>query len=230
IIIIIIIIMTFFIKFPDFNIKNVDNLHGDNVVSEKFSKWTLDIYLVGILMFFYVLSYMGFTYWVVDYVTVNFHLNIMIATFGLSLFWIFYAIGVFISSFAVKKILLSKYMLFSGIIAIIAYILILNSHNYLMFYISISLLGYGCSTIFSSTISYGTLMIKKPSPILVGFFIAISSIGIIITEQFSSFLQAELGLKAVIWTSVGYMVLAMIVLCLIMIRRRGIVVNKFLDR
>lgn len=223
IIFIIIIILSFFIKFPDLNISNEDGDSENKALKVNFSKWNFDIYLVGLLMFFYVLSYMGFTYWIVDYVTVNFHLNILIATFGLSLFWIFYAIGVFISSFIVKNISISKYMLFSGIIAILAYVLILNSHNYFMFYISISLLGYGCSTIFSSTISYGTLMLKKPSPVLVGFFIAISSIGIIATEQFSSYLQSEVGLKAVIWTSVGYMIIAMVILCVIMKRRRSII-------
>jgi len=219
IVFIIIMVLVTLVKFPDLNTRETYESNGD-VVAEKFSKWTLNVYLVGLLMFFYVLSYMGFTYWVIDYVTITFRLNIMVATFGLSLFWIFYAVGVFVSSFAVKKISLSKYMLFSGIIAIIAYILILNSYHYIMFYISISLLGYGCSTIFSSTISYGTLLLKNPSPRLVGFYIAISSIGIIFTEEFSSYLQSVLGLKAIIWTSVAYMVIAMIILSIIMLRSK----------
>ena len=225
IIFVIIIVLAFLVGFPDLNANSTCEPHDALITPEKFSKWTLNVYLVGLLMFFYVFSYMGFTYWVVDYVTVTFHLNIMTATFGLSLFWIFYAIGVFISSFAVKKILLSKYMLISGIIAIIAYILILNSSHYVMFYISISLLGYGCSTIFSSSISYGTLLLKNPSPRLVGFYIAISSLAIIITEDFSSYLQSILGLKAVIWASVVYMIIAMVILSIIMIRCKAIAPN-----
>ncbi|MCP4180481.1 MAG: MFS transporter [bacterium] len=204
-------------KFPNL-IKTVKN---SNEAEEeiKYSPWNLNVYLMALLIFFYLLSYMGFTYWVVEYVTQTFKIASDAAGFGITLFWIFYAVGCFISSYAVKLIAVHKYILFSGIIAIIAYFLILVSYNATMFYIFISLLGLGCSTIFSSSISYGSLLLKSPSPRLISFFIASATVGSIVAESCTSFIQANLGLTAVIIFSAIFMIISMFILCIVIFRK-----------
>ncbi len=218
IVFIIICIVALIAKFPNLSkieTKNIDHKE----IEVKYSPWNFNVYLMGVLIFFYLLSYMGFTYWVVEYVTQTFKIASDSAGFGITLFWIFYAVGCFISSYAVKLIAVHKYILFSGIIAIIAYFLILVSYNAVMFYIFISLLGLGCSTIFSSSISYGSLLLKFPSPRLISFFIASATVGSIVAESCTSFIQAKLGLTAVIIFSALFMIISMIILCIVIIRR-----------
>ncbi len=206
--------------FPSLNQKQ-DEVSNAQKVEFKFSSWNPSVYMVAILIFFYLLSYMGFTYWVEDYVIDTFKINADKAAFGLTLFWVSYAVGCFISSFAVKKIAVQKYILISQAVAIIAYLLILKSYNAAMFYTFISLLGLGCSTIFSSSISYGSLLLKNPSPRLISFFIASATVGSIVAESCTSFIQAKLGITAVIVFSSVFMCISMLIHISVMLKNRN---------
>ncbi len=215
-ILVLVVIISFMTKLP--------NMHqGEQKTSEgkitKYSRWNLNIYLVAIAIFFYLVSYMGFTYWVVEYVTESFKLKTEAAFFGLSLFWIFYAVGCFISSIVVSRISVHKYIISSGIVAIIAYILIFFSGTSAMFYCSISLLGLACATIFSSSISLGTLFLKNPSPNLVSFFIGCATVGSIVAEYSSSFIQSVMGVAAVIIFSAVFMLITVILMIILLFRK-----------
>ena len=210
IIFITIILLLFFTKLPDLKISS------NNSEIIKYSTWTVNIYLVGGVIFFFVASYTGFLYWTVEYLTQNFHLKIESATFGVSLFSIFYAIGCMTSSFAIKYIKVYKYILYSAITAVIAYLLLIVSKNTFMAYFSISLLGFACSTIFSSSISLGTLLLKHPSPQLVSFYIATGSVSMIVAEVYSSYIFDRFGIIAVILTSICLMLITILIMLYIM--------------
>ena len=123
----------------------------------KFSRWSLSVYLVGLVILLYFMSYVGFTYWVTEYLTKYLKISEAKANFGITLFWLFYAVGCYISSFAVKKIPVNKYIILSAVISLISYFAVYKSANAAMMLISISVLGLGCATVYSSSISYGTL-------------------------------------------------------------------------
>ena len=223
IVLVVILIISFMTKLP--NLHQVDQDIETNEII-KYSKWNLNIYIVAIAIFFYLVSYMGFTYWVVEYVTKSFHLKTEAAFFGVSLFWIFYAVGCFISSLVVSRFSVHKYIIYSGIVAIIAYALIFVSSTSMMFYFSISLLGLACSTIFSSSISLGTLFLKNPSPNLISFFIGCATVGSIVAEYSSSFIQSIMGVTAVIVSSAIYMLITVILMsCLLLRKKNGVSIN-----
>ena len=217
IVLVIIIIISFLTKLPNLHQGSHGTVTGETV---KYSKWNLNVYIVAIAIFFYLLSYMGFTYWVVEYVTKSFHLKMEAAFFGISLFWIFYAVGCFISSIVVSRISVHKYIIFSGIVAIIAYGLIFVSSTTMMFYFSISLLGLACATIFSSSISLGTLFLKNPSPNLISFFIGCATVGSIVAEYSSSFIQSAMGVAAVIVFSAVFMIVTVVLMILLLFRKK----------
>ncbi|MEI6055419.1 MAG: MFS transporter [Lentisphaerota bacterium] len=193
-------------------IPNVDATETAGVA--KFSKWNMNVYMVGFAIFFYFLSYVGYTYWVAEYLTTNLKMSPTAADFGISLFWIMYAVGCFISSYAVKYIAVNKYIIISAIVSFIAYFVIYYSTGVMMMYVSISILGIGCATIYSSAISYGTLLVEHPSPRIISFFIASSGIGTYLAEVYSSWVQAQYGLSAVTVVS-ALMMLVTIVLMIV---------------
>ncbi|MCP4176169.1 MAG: MFS transporter TsgA [bacterium] len=201
------VIMCLITVFPDMN-DTEDSVH----VNAKFSKWNIGVYLVGFSIFFYFMSYVGFTYWVTDYLIHYLHIDAQSANFGVTLFWVFYAIGCFISSFAVKFIKINKYITISAIVSFICYFLIAYSPNATLMLIFISILGLGCATVYSSSISYGSMLVEYPSPRIISFFITASGVGTWLGEVYSSYIQTHFGVPAIIYISAAFMLIVIVVM------------------
>ena len=205
----VIIILLCVTKFPDLE-------HTSNHIAKvHFSKWTLNVYLIGFAIFFYFVSYVGFTYWLQGYLT-SIGIDIKSATLGVTLFWLFYGIGCYISSFAIKFIAVQKYVVFSAIISCFSYFFIFYNTNVILLYILVSILGLGCSTIYSSSISYGSLLLNKPSPRVISFFITTSGIGTFVGEFYSSYIQHAYGFSALVAISAAAMILTIILYLYVM--------------
>ena len=186
------------------------NVSEEKSPTQKFSKWNINVWLVGIAIFFYFMSYIGYTYWVAAYLTKYQHLSESASDFGVTLFWIMYAVGCFISSFAVRFIKVNKYIIISAIISLAAYFIINHSTTVMMMYIAISILGLGCATIYSSSISYATLLVEHPSPRIVSFIITSSGVGTYLGQVYSSWVQTHWGIPAITMISAVFMAITIV--------------------
>ncbi|HJO92942.1 MAG TPA: MFS transporter [Victivallales bacterium] len=202
-------------KLPNIN-------HAKNDIEDKthFSRWTFNVYLVGLAIFLNFLSFMGFTYWVVNFLTEYLHIPAETANFGLSLFWFFYGGGCMVASIGLMFIKVNKYIMYSAIVALVGYTLIIYSANGAMMLIAISVLGLGCSCIYGSCISLGTLLLKKPSPRLVSFFIASSGVGTMAAQFYSSYVKGTLGIPAIIKLSVIFMICVFVIILYVSISEK----------
>ena len=178
-------------KLPDVNHNQTES--GKNPTA--FSKWTINVYLIGLAIFFAFTSFMGFNYWIVEYLTKYMGMNIKIAALGTSFFWAFYGAGCFLASIILVKMKVNRYIMISASIAFASYILIFFANSETIMLISVSLLGVGCSCIYGSSISFGTLLLENPSPRLVSFFITSSGIGTYAGEFYSSYIQEFFGVR-----------------------------------
>jgi MFS family permease len=211
----IIVIVLFFTKLPNIN-------HAKNDADEKthFSRWTFNVYLIGFAIFLNFLSFMGFTYWVVNFLVDYLHITPEISNFGLSLFWFLYGAGCMFASIGLMFVKVNKYIIYSVIIALIGYVMIIYSVNGIMMLIAISVLGLGCSCIYGSCISFGTLLLKKPSPRLVSFFIASSGVGTMAAQFYSSYIQGAYGIPAIINLSIIFMIFVLIIILYVSISEK----------
>jgi len=216
IVLIIIAIITIITKFPNFT--NSQKHDDKDFVPVVYSKWNLNVYLMIIMIFFYLMSYMGFSFWIISYLMKNFNVPIGYAVYGYSLFWIFYAIGCFISSFAVRVIKVHKYIMGSMCLAIVAYILLYFAGSAGFYCVAICILGFGCATVFSSSIGYGSQLIKTPSPMFISILLAGATVGSLVGETLSSYVQSAMGMSAVTVMSGIYMIIALLILSVIVIR------------
>jgi len=217
IIIVFIFVMASITKLPDLDSASS---HDENTGEIKFSKWNINVFLVFVVLILYFLSYVSFTYWIVDYLTEVLNIDAIAANSGYSLFWIFYGIGCFISIFAVRFIKVGKYILYSLIVSFIAYIVLCFSANATMMYIFISLLGLGCATVYSSSLSFGTLQVKHPSPRLMSLYIFGTGMATWLAEVISSWLQAAYGIKFIIIIATILMILAAILQFIVVLNQK----------
>lgn len=200
-------------KFPDLN-EASDHKNGH------FSKWNINVYIVAIAILCFFLSYVGFTYWLEPYLQVKLGMSVKAANFGLTLFWILYAVGCFIASFAVKYIKLNRFIIFSLVLALIGYIGIASTHNTHTMLVLIAVLGLGCSTIFSSGISFGTHQVASPSPRIVALYITCSGIGTLTGQAYSSFIETHGGFNALIICSMILLIISLLLFIVVSMHNR----------
>lgn len=209
-----IITLVVFTKLP--NLETTDE-QGKEIV---FSKWEVNVYLVGAAIFFAFVSFMGFNYWVVNFLTEHLKIDIQAASYGVSLFWIFYGGGCLLASYLLKYIQVNKYIIFSIIVALLGYFSIFHAVNKNIMFISISVLGLGCGTIYGSCIALGTLLLEKPSPRLVSFFIFSSGVGTMFAEFYSSYIQGKFGTVFLIRLSAMIMVVVFLIIIYVSISEK----------
>ena len=208
VIFVLIITLALVTKMPNIN----QSIHPHH---HEYSKWNINVYLVALAIFCFFLSYVGFTYWLEPYLQINLGIPVKTANFSLTLFWVFYAIGCFISSVAVKYIKLHHYIIASLVIAIIAYIGIDNTHDTHTLLVLISILGLGCATAYSSGISFGTHQVAHPSPRIVALYVTFSGIGTLLGESYSSLIETHLGFNALALCSTAMMVVALLLFAIV---------------
>jgi TsgA-like MFS transporter len=175
-----------------------------NHLNEKivYSQWNTNVIINAFAILFFFLSYIGFTYWIEPYFEMHLHMPVDEANFALSLFWIFYGVGCLLSSFAIKHFQLSKYIIGSLCVALIAYAVIVVTKDVMTLQIALCVLGLGCATVFSSGISFGTHQVRRASPRMVSLFITCSGIGTLIGESLSSVVQARAQFHGVMVMSI----------------------------
>jgi MFS family permease len=211
-----IIILLLFTKLPNVNTHSTN----ENTISSNFSPWNLNVYLIGLAILFAFTSFMGLTYWLYTFLKEYLHMSIQLATLGVSFFWAFYGGGCLVAGIVLMYMKVNKYILLSAMVAIISYIFIYYSPNNTVLFIAISTLGLGCSTIYGSSIAYGTMLIKNPSPRLVSFFITSSGVGTYVAEFYSSSIQAKFGIPTLIVFSGIFMIMVLLIILYISISEK----------
>lgn len=213
--------ITLITQLPNLNKPGVSSSADKNSAHQPhtFSKWNLNVYLIGLAMFCYVASYMGLNFWVVHYAVKVLHISRGAASWGISAFWWFYAIGCLFSSFMVRIMPVYRYMLGSAIVALVSFFLILHAQNGTFLIISISLLGLGCATLYSSSLSYGSHQVMYPSPRIVSYLVAFATVGTTAAEFISSYIVRHLGLTAVIQASAALFCVYIVIFSVTLFRK-----------
>jgi fucose permease len=191
-----------------------------------YSKWDSSTYLVMLAIFLNFISFMGCNYWLVDFFNQKFSLNIDIASYSLTFFWVFYSIGCFVAGLLLRTIRVDLYLILSSIVAIFGYLMILYSSTFVLSFIAVSILGFGCSAIYGSCISYGTLLLKKPSPKLLSMFITVSGIGTLISQQYSSYMVKKYSVTSVINVSLFLMILVFFIVTIVSVHNKKLTVKE----
>ncbi|MCX5773096.1 MAG: MFS transporter [Fusobacteria bacterium] len=217
---IVIVFMLLITKLPELR-KSASNEHI------KYSKWNASVILVGIAIFFFFISYTGFTYILQGCLQ-----NIFTGPYGadkaasysinaITMFWLFYAIGCVVSSVLIHKISVNVYIIISAVVACCSFIWVFHSVNVGAVYLAVSILGLGCSTTYSSSIAYGSQLVESASPRMISYFIVLSGIGTFSGEYLANIWFNERGYHFVTLASVYAMAMVAILYIIVTIMNRG---------
>lgn len=191
--ILLVIILFYLVIKSDFKfLKEIDGNQNEN--SEK-EKWGIIVYIVSAAIFCYVLAEMVFSYWIVTYLKMDIGFKIETASFGLSLFWIFMAIGRFFASSVLKKIKTENYIILSSGLGFLGYILLSQFNSIVLIYVLIAITGLGFSGVYAAVLDFGTKQLKHTSANLMTFIIVAGSFGGIMSSPISSFLKEKVSIR-----------------------------------
>jgi len=182
-------IMAFFLCFLNSTIgyKRLGNDSHTSSEGDNLNKyWHASIYLIASAMTFYVLAECIFSVWIVAYLVKYYHFHIGLASIGLTLFWFFIAIGRFLARYF-HRIKIYTYILLFSSIALASNISILLTHNIIIIFILIALMGIGYSSLYACMLSYGTDQLPFNCPKLMSTLVIAGTIGVILAYPISSF-------------------------------------------
>lgn len=203
--------------------------HEDIPQEKKEGHFSLIIILIGLSMFFYVISEVVFTTWIVTYMRESLLWNLDMAGKILSFFWIFMAAGRLLSGFLAEKIKLELYIITSMISSLVLVFMFLSFKTSISLFVVASITGLAYSALYPSILTFGTSQIKNIPPHMVTFFITMGAAGSLASFPISGFIKHSLSVKHVIASSMIFMSLAIICIIPVLLRKRFIIKNIFIS-
>lgn len=167
------------------------------------AKWDLAVYTSALAIFFYVAAESVVSYWIVTYSHVVIGLEIGAASFTLSIFWAFVALGRLSAGLITKVVAANHYILvtsLAAIFALVAFLLWADRMEYA--YPLIACAGASFSSMFALLLSFGIAQINYVSSKLMSLYMVAGAIGNIAGLLFSSYVNQHFGLPRTLVISV----------------------------
>ena len=188
--------------------------------------WHFSIYLIAASMVLYVLSGSIFSFWIVAYLQKTYGFSIGLASFSLTLFWIFIAAGRALSGIF-KKLKIYNFIMVFALIAFFANIGVLFIHSATALFILIPIMGIGNSCLYASTLAYGTEQLKYNCPKLLSVLVVASNIGLILAFPLSTFFVHNFGMFISLLIGALLMVVLVVVILLTLLDKNNPYSTKY---
>lgn len=174
-------------------------------------KWGAGIYLIGLGLFFYVVSEMIINYWIVIYLVESLGMPLATAGTALSLFWVFMAAGRLLSGMAANTINVVYLIPLCSLASFFLFGTVLLVKNMYAVLALTALLGLSYSGLYASLLSYGTMQAPHASAGLMTFFVTLGSAGGILAFLISSFLKQNFGIQSSLF--LGVIAIGLVFVC-----------------
>lgn len=169
--------------------------------------WHMNVYLIGISMFFYTLSEVNFSFWIVTYLNTYLSFDLAVASFSLSLFWGCIALGRFLSGLLAHHVDAEYYIVAASLLACAASFSLLFAKHTAAVFVLIAIMGLGYSGLYASILAYGTMQLPHPSPKLMAFYVTVGSAGVAASFLVSSFLKQVFDVRTSLFLSACLMLM-----------------------
>ncbi|QCI26935.1 MFS transporter TsgA [Buchnera aphidicola (Thelaxes californica)] len=184
----------------NFEIKKIINQNEKKKQKLITCKVWINIFLISISAFLYILGQLTLISWIPEYLMQTLNINIVQTGKIISIFWMFYMIGMWFFSFILKFFDLQKILVtLSGISSILIFTFIQFKNIYSL-YINISLLGFFSSAIYTILITLASLQTKLPSLKLINIILISGTCGTVCTFIFTQPIIFIYGIKGALIT------------------------------
>lgn len=188
--------------------------HTGKEEKKRDNRWNWRILIIGLTLTFYTLSELIYSQWIVEYLKNYLNFKINIAGLVLSLFWLFIAIGRFLSGFVIKYLKLATFLTILSALAVIGFVTLFMVRNPAPIIAITVVMGLCFSALYASIISYGTLQLKSSSAPLMSFILTMGSAGVVISSPLSSLIKQLFSIREALMLSMLFMALVCIMLLL----------------
>lgn len=174
--------------------------------------------LIALAIIAYVYIEYIVTYWFSPYLQISQHINVSVVGEMVGVFGIMMAIGrLAAGTVLLRFIKASHFIILSTIVVFLGFLLFLSATTITLHFISIAILGLGCSALFPTLLGYGIRQAKYPLPQVTSLFILCGSIG----GGSSMILSATVGRHISKVTAIyfGPVIAILIILLIIMVMR-----------
>ncbi len=161
------------------------------------SQWGLAVYLLGLALLCYVVTEMTFTYWLVIYLIDRLAADAATAGMGLSVYWALVGTGRLAAGPLLNRLGIRRYIGLFSLLAMVGFVALLAARTPPAALGCVAVLGFGCSGLYGTILSYGTQQVAGPSPRLTTFFLVIGAGGGIIALLLSSWVKQLYGVATV---------------------------------
>jgi len=139
---------------------------------------TKGVIITAIALLLYVYIEYIISYWFAAYMQKKLFFNIETTGFILSSFWLTIAIFRYIfGKFVLTHTTEYKIILILSFLIIIGFVSFLTSDLKISIWLSVILLGVGCSALYPTLVSYGSKQVKSISPAVISFLISAGTLG-----------------------------------------------------
>lgn len=209
---VIICILTLMSDFPSLCKKGTETTVVMPLVKEK---WCISVMILAVSALCYILGQLGFIYWIPEYVTQRFKMNIQQAGWLVSNFWTAYMVGMWVFSTILRFIDLQHIVTLLAAVSAIFMYLFISTENpaYLPYYLLG--LGFFSSAIYATIITLGSQQTSITSPKVVNFILTSGTIGTMLTFIVTSPIVTHYGVTAALHTS-NVLYVVVFILCLLL--------------
>ena len=179
-------------------------------------KWNYSIYLIAAAMFFYILSELTFSTWIVSYLNIKRGFSISEASMGLTVFWLFITFGRFAADKIGKYMKIYQFILGSSILALVGYCFVFFATTTTLTFVLIAIMGCGFAALYASILSYGMDQLPYNSPKLMSLLVLAGTIGVILALPISSFFVHSFGFLTALLVGLIFLVLLIVAIFLTM--------------
>jgi MFS transporter, TsgA protein len=169
--------------------------HEDKTRENKKKVKVVPIYvlMVGLAMIAYVYVEYIISYWFSPYLQEVRNYNIKSVGGFISIFWLIIAFGrLFFGKYVLLKVSDYSLIITLSFITVLGFLCFMYSSNSVMIYLSIILLGIGCSAIFPTLLAYGMKLSEKLSTYTLSFLVTCGFFGGVLSLICSSVIGTHL--------------------------------------
>ena len=176
-------------------------------------EWPAGVHLVGLALLVYLVGFVSIYSWVPNHAQEQLGLSVGTSSQVVSRMFLGMFIGQLIMFFLVLKFSLRLLIVLYASLATLMTVLLWTAQTSLQLQISMLVLGLVTGGLLKTVLSYGTTMLKEPSPKMVSYLIFHSGVGTAITPFVSSFIVERFNTAAALqFATICYLVMLVLII------------------
>ncbi len=175
---------------------STQKIQPDNQTDRGVLGWPTSVHLVGVALLFYLIGFVSIYSWVPNYAQIHLGLSVEASSEIVSRLFLGMFIGQLIMFFLVLKLPLRPLILAYAALATLMTVMLWTADTGRQLQFGMLILGLATGGLFKTILSYGTTLVKDPSPKMVSYLIFQTGVGTAITPFISALIVEQFSIGA----------------------------------